>query len=173
MVIRRHFIVQGGIKLRAPVEGGEIHDGKVPITVNNHKQERKTRQDCRHNAVALGTAKVMEGRERNDAQQEQNHIFPETLRMRQVDGLPKAAAVHAGIEHPQHKRDDGEKTKQHVRQDRRHLPEHAGNERYAHGSLCHRQRDAQPLGRRHEPRHLEITEILLQDEHSAHRVYHL
>ena len=144
----------------------------MSIAVNDHKEQRHARQNGRHDTVSLGTAEVMEGRERDDAEQKKNDILPETLRVRQMDGLAKAAAVHGRVQHPQHKRDDGEKAQQDIRENSRQLAQHTGNERHAHTGLQHRQRDAQPLGRRHHPRHLEETEILLQNEHGPHRVHH-
>ena len=164
------FVIEGCEDACAPVEGREVHHGEVDVAIDRHADDRQHGDDGRYGLARPRASELFEGSERQHGQQQKGDVLQETLRMRQMQGLAEAAAVHGRVEDPQQQRKDGKPAQHRIGKDGRCLPQYAGNQADAHRALRDGHRNAQPLGGGNEEGDMEELEVLRHDEHGSHRI---
>ena len=164
------LVVQRSKQAGTPVEGREIHYGKVRIAIDNRSDNGQHGYTGRYRLAAPGVPKFTERDKSQYRHQQECDILEETLCMRQVDCLAKTAAVHGRIKNPQRQGKQRKAAQHHAGHNGRYLPQHAGNKADAHGALRRAQGNAKALGCRNEPGHVQKLEVLCHDEHGPHRI---
>ena len=167
------ILIQGSEELGAPVERSEIHNRKACIAIEGGQEDGQRRHDGGHPPVPLGDAEFLERSEGDDGQNQQDHVFPETLGVGKVDSLAEAAAVHGRVLDPEGQGKKGEKAQHPVSQNGRRFAKHPGNEADGQEAFQTGRSHSHPSGGGNQGRKPQKLEILRDDERRPHRVHQL
>ena len=172
VVVGLQVIVQGSHEFRAQVEGRKVGNGQMGIAVNHREKHGQGGQGGGHHPVPFGGSQMTGRGESQQRERQEHHVFPEALHRCKGDGLPETAAVHLGPGERENKGDGGKKDHHHTGHPGTQHAQHARNQGYAHKGLHRAQEHTQHPGRRKQESQMEELEILRNDEHGAHRVFH-